>query len=181
MSKKIMLSLVGCIALSSFTSLGAISLEDAIKNVNFTGNLRYRYNTGIWDTWDGVDKGAQSSIQGQNARQTHRFRVQLATKADIGDGFKVFGQVQYNQDANGGHGVGNTTATDRTFYLRQAYLQYDLADYGTSFIWGKQELGTIWTDNMAGMAAKALYTGIDGLTLAAFAVDSFERDGDRAF
>ena len=181
MSKKIMLSLVGCMTLSSFTSLGAVSLEDAIKNVEFTGNLRYRYNTGIWDTWDGTDIGAQSSIKGQNSRQTHRFRVQLATKADIGDGFKVFGQVQYGQDANGGYGPGNTTVTNMPFNLRQAYLQYDLADYDTSFIWGKQDLNTIWTDNMAGMAAKALYTGIDGLTLTAFAVDSFERDGDRAF
>ncbi|TQR43072.1 hypothetical protein DMB95_00810 [Campylobacter sp. MIT 12-8780] len=178
MSKKIMLSLVGCMALSSFTSLGAISLEDAIKNVDFTGQLRYRYDTGAWD---GANRGAQSAVQGQNAKQTHRFRARIGAKADIGDGFKVFGQTEYGNDANGGYGAGNKAQTDSPFKLRQAYLQYDLADYGTSFIWGRQELGTIWTTDMVGMAAKALYTGIDGLTLAAFAVDSFDRDPDRAF
>ncbi|KGI51315.1 major outer membrane protein, partial [Campylobacter sp. MIT 97-5078] len=90
------------------------------KNVDFSGQLRYRYDTGAWD---GDVRGAQSSMQGEDARQTHRFRVQLATKADIGDGFKVFGQVQYGNDSNGGYGVGNTTATNATFNLRQAYLQ----------------------------------------------------------
>ncbi|NDJ26508.1 major outer membrane protein [Campylobacter sp. MIT 19-121] len=183
--KLVKLSLAAAIAAGSFSALNAVSLEDAIKNVDFTGQLRYRYDTGAWDSESGSsvsgDRNAQSSINGDNAKQTHKFRARLAAKADIGDGFKVFGQVQYGQDANGGYGAGNTTATGNTFNLRQAYLQYDLADYGTSFIWGKQELGTIWTDDMVGMAAKALYTGIDGLTLAAFAVDSFEEDGERAF
>ncbi|TQR43080.1 hypothetical protein DMB95_00850 [Campylobacter sp. MIT 12-8780] len=176
--KLVKLSLAAAIAAGSFSALNAVSLEDAIKNVDFTGQLRYRYDTAAWDEFD---RNAQSTMNGDNARQTHRFRARLAAKADIGDGFKVFGQVQYGQDNNGGYGAGNTTATGETFKLRQAYLQYDLADYGTSFIWGKQELGTIWTDDMVGMAAKALYTGIDGLTLAAFAVDSFEADGERAF
>lgn len=39
---------------------------------------------------------------------------------------------------------------------------------------GRQELGTIWTADLTGMAAKVFLTPADGLTVGVFAVDSFE-------
>ncbi|TKX28091.1 hypothetical protein CQA38_09005 [Campylobacter sp. MIT 12-5580] len=177
--KLVKLSLAAALAAGSFSALNAISLEDAIKNVDFSGQLRYRYDTG---RWDGSKNNAGISAQGNiGGQQDHKIRARLGAKADIGDGFKVFGQVQYGPDNNGGYGAGSTTATNRTFDLRQAYLQYDLADYATSFTWGKQEFTSIWTDDISSMSARATYTGIEGLTLTAFAVDSFELDSDRPF
>lgn len=43
---------------------------------------------------------------------------------------------------------------------------------------GRQELGTIWTADLTGMAAKVFLTPADGLTVGVFAVDSFEAYGD---
>ena len=43
-----------------------------------------------------------------------------------------------------------------------------------SVLFGKQQLGTIWTDDLTGIAAKVLITPTEGLTIAAFGVDSFE-------
>ena len=177
--KLIKLSLVVAVATASFSALNAISLEDAIKNVDFSGQLRYRYDTGSWDnSQNNSGISAQGNIGGH---QQHNIRARLGAKADIGDGFKVFGQVQYGPDNDGGYGAGNTTVTNKTFELRQAYLQYDLADYATSFTWGKQEFTSIWTDDISSMSARATYTGVEGLILTAFAMDSFERDSDRPF
>ncbi|TQR43077.1 hypothetical protein DMB95_00835 [Campylobacter sp. MIT 12-8780] len=174
MSKKITLSLAGFVALSSFASLNAVSLEDAIKNVDFTGTLRYRYDTFR-------EKGAAE----QTDSQLHKMRAQLGAAANIGDGLKVVGMLDYNYDGaadDGGYGAGSSTKTNQPFYLREAYLQYDAADYGTSIMLGRQSLNTIWTDNdidgSVGMVGKIINQSLEGVTLAAFAVDSVNNDGD---
>ncbi|TKX29305.1 hypothetical protein CQA38_04280 [Campylobacter sp. MIT 12-5580] len=174
MSKKITLSLAGFVALSSFASLNAISLEEAIKNVDFTGTLRYRYDTFR-------EKGAAE----QTDSQLHKMRAQLGAAANIGDGLKVVGMLDYNYDGaadDGGYGAGSSTKTNQPFYLREAYLQYDAADYGTSIMLGRQSLNTIWTDNdidgSVGMVGKIINQSLEGVTLAAFAVDSVNDDGD---
>lgn len=173
--KAIKLSLATALVASSFSALNAVSLEEAIKNVDFSGQLRYRNDTGNWDASKGEGPSAQGTI---NAKQNNSFRVKLNAKADIADNFKVFGQVQYNADKNGGYK--DPAVTGNSLNLRQAYLQYDYSD--VSVILGKQEFGgTVWTDDMVTMAAKLNYTGIAGLKLSAFAIDSFEDDSDRAF
>ncbi|EOI0718573.1 group 1 major outer membrane porin protein PorA, partial [Campylobacter jejuni] len=62
-------------------------------------------------------------------------------------------------------------------FVRQLYLTYTNEDVATSVIAGKQQLNTIWTDNgvdgLVGTGIKVVNNSIDGLTLAAFAVDSF--------
>ncbi|WP_148128711.1 major outer membrane protein, partial [Campylobacter jejuni] len=54
---------------------------------------------------------------------------------------------------------------------------YTNEDVATSVIAGKQQLNIIWTDNgidgLVGTGVKVVNNSIDGLTLAAFAVDSF--------
>ncbi|EON0347379.1 major outer membrane protein, partial [Campylobacter jejuni] len=62
-------------------------------------------------------------------------------------------------------------------FVRQLYLTYTNEDVATSVIAGKQQLNLIWTDNaidgLVGTGVKVVNNSIDGLTLAAFAVDSF--------
>ncbi len=180
--KVLKLSLVAALAAGSFSTLCAKPLEEAIKNVDFSGDLRYRYNNHS-GRYGAIYNGA-----GVAGTQNHEFRLRLGAKADIGDGFKVFGQVfsqtkdaGYDNTINSGSGAGGTR-TDGPLQLRQAYLQYDLSDYGLNFILGRQELGTIWTDDYVGTAAKAVYSPFEGTAIALFAVDSFEegQDGDQA-
>lgn len=138
--------------------------------------MRYRYEVGRWaDNAEGIN--GQSNI---TSKQDHRIRVRAGAKADIGSGFKVYGQLQYGNDKNGGYGPNSQAVTNGTFNLRQAYVQYD-SDFNAGFIAGRQQLNTIWTNNLVGFGAKGYYTGVEGLTLAAFAVDSFEKSGDRIF
>ena len=168
------LSLVAALAVGSFSALNAKPLEEAIKNVDFTGELRYRYED------NSENNGQIGDISSVSGKQDHRIRVRLGLKADVGDGFKIFGQAQYNNDKAAGYINSNTpdgrTPTNKPFNLRQAYLQYDLADYGFGLVLGRQELGTIWTSDFVGTAAKAIYSPADGISIAAFAVDSFEEN-----
>lgn len=160
------------------SALNAKGLDEAIKNVDVSGVLRYRYEAASW--------GKDASLNGNfgenrygilDSNAPHRFRAFVSTAIDAGDGFKVIGQLMYNDDTNGGwarDAQSALTTTKQAVVLKQAYLRYDLADIGISLLLGKQELGTIWTDDFTGIAAKVLINPTDGLSFAAFAVDSFE-------
>ena len=173
--KLVKLSLVAALAVGSMSVLEAKPLEEAIKNVDVSGMMRYRYDSVNW-------KNADLNAAGLSGSQLHHFRAFVTPKISVGDGFTFVGQVMYNNDTNGGW-QNEGTATKNPIVLKQAYLQYDLADAGVSVLLGKQSLGTIWTNDFVGTAAKVLVTPTDGLTIAAFAVDSFEGpsgDGDAA-
>lgn len=165
------------------SALSAKTLDEAIKNVDVSGALRYRYETASWGKDASLEKGTFGEYRYGvvDSSTPHRFRAFLTTKIDAGDGFKVVGQLMYNNDTNGGWArdteLGLTT-TKQAIVLKQAYLQYDLADMGVSLLLGKQELGTIWTDDFTGMAAKVLIAPTEGLTFTAFVVDSFEGSGE---
>ena len=193
--KLVKLSLVAALAVGSMSVLEAKPLEEAIKNVDVSGALRYRFDQATWGKTDYKSFGSKGYGIADN-NTPHRVRAFVTTAIDAGDGFKVVGQVMYNNDKNGGwqQGAFNTantakqadnglTTTKQEIVLKQAYLQYDLADAGVSVLFGRQQLGTIWTADFTGMAAKVLITPTDGLTIAAFGVDSFEGntgDGDAA-
>ena len=193
--KLVKLSLVAALAVGSFSVLEAKPLEEAIKNVDVSGALRYRFDQASWGK-DNTQNPLDTTYGIGDSNTPHRFRAFVTTKIDAGDGFKVVGQLMYNNDKNGGWQRGafnsaNTakqadnglTTTKQEIVLKQAYLQYDLADAGVSVLFGKQQLNTIWTADFTGMAAKVLITPTDGLTIAAFGVDSFEgsgADGDAA-
>ena len=191
--KLVKLSLVAALAAGSFSVLEAKPLEEAIKNVDVSGALRYRFDQASWGKKNPLGNNLSSGYGIGDSNTPHRFRAFVGTKLDVGDGFKVFGQLMYNNDKNGGWArttiddqqqaktEPGLTNTKQEIVLKQAYLQYDLADAGVSVLFGKQQLGTIWTADFTGMAAKVLVTPTDGLTIAAFGVDSFEGsagDGD---
>lgn len=179
--KLVKLSLVAALAAGSFSALSAKPLEEAIKNVEVSGALRYRFDS---VTWQGKANKAGRTIPSSyygisDNNNNHRFRAFTGIKLDAGDNFKVFGQIMYNNDKNAGYGSANLTQTKNPLVLKQAYLQYDAADAGLSVILGKQELGTIWTADFVGTAGKVLFTPVEGLTVAGFIVDSFEgNEGD---
>ena len=170
------------IALSAslISALNATPLDEAIKNVDVSGALRYRYEAASWGKHASLNNNFGENRYGILDNNTpHRFRAFVTTAIDAGDGFKLVGQLMYNNDTNGGWARGTDTAlttTKQAVVLKQAYLRYD-TDMGLSLLFGKQELGTIWTDDFTGIAAKVLINPTDGLSFAAFAVDSFEGSG----
>ncbi|HEH4180515.1 TPA: major outer membrane protein [Campylobacter jejuni] len=168
--KLVKLSLVAALAAGAFSAANATPLEEAIKDVDVSGVLRYRYDTGNFD------KNFVNNSNLNNNKQDHKYRAQVNFSAAIADNFKAFIQFDYNA-VDGGTGVDNKTNAEKGLFVRQLYLTYTNEDVATSVIAGKQQLNFIWTDNaidgLVGTGVKVVNNSIDGLTLAAFAVDSF--------
>ncbi|EMK0318559.1 major outer membrane protein [Campylobacter jejuni] len=169
--KLVKLSLVAALAAGAFSAANATPLEEAIKDVDVSGVLRYRYDTGNFDkNWGTPNSNLNDS------KQDHKYRAQVNFSAAIADNFKAFIQFDYNA-VDGGTGVDNKTNAEKGLFVRQLYLTYTNEDVATSVIAGKQQLNIIWTDNgvdgLVGTGIKVVNNSIDGLTLAAFAVDSF--------
>ncbi|EAI2728604.1 major outer membrane protein [Campylobacter jejuni] len=168
--KLVKLSLVAALAAGAFSAANATPLEEAIKDVDVSGVLRYRYDTGNFD------KNFLNNSNLNNSKQNHKYRAQVNFSAAIADNFKAFVQFDYNA-VDGGTGVNNATNAKKGLFVRQLYLTYTNEDVATSVIAGKQQLNIIWTDNgvdgLVGTGVKVVNNSIDGLTLAAFAVDSF--------
>ncbi|EOU3262537.1 group 1 major outer membrane porin protein PorA [Campylobacter jejuni] len=176
--KLVKLSLVAALAAGAFSAANATPLEEAIKDVDVSGVLRYRYDTGNFD------KNFVNNSNLNNSKQNHKYRAQVNFSAAIADNFKAFVQFDYNA-ADGGYGANGIKNDQKGLFVRQLYLTYTNEDVATSVIAGKQQLNTIWTDNgvdgLVGTGIKVVNNSIDGLTLAAFAVDSFmaeEQDAD---
>ncbi|HEF9310698.1 TPA: major outer membrane protein [Campylobacter coli] len=182
--KLVKLSLVAALAASAFSVANATPLEEAIKDIDVSGVLRYRYETS--NEWSDINGVAQNEGSGISGKQDHKYRAQLNFSGAIADNFKAFVQLDYNAK-DGGYGTNNGSITrlytaDNSSILnvRQLYLTYTDENVATSVILGKQQLNTIWTDNaidgLVGTGVKVVNNSIDGLTLAAFAVDSYNSD-----
>lgn len=182
--KLVKLSLVAALAAGAFSVANATPLEEAIKDIDVSGVLRYRYESGNIDSVDNKGLVNQSGLN--TSKQNHKYRAQVNFNAAIADNFKAFVQLDYNAK-DGGYGADSTSVTkgdSATLHVRQLYLTYTDEDFATSVIAGKQQLNTIWTDNgvdgLVGTGIKVLNNSFDGLTLAAFAVDSFNNNSKKA-
>ncbi|EHE5574520.1 group 2 major outer membrane porin protein PorA [Campylobacter jejuni] len=172
--KLVKLSLVAALAASAFSAANATPLEEAIKDIDVSGVLRYRYESS--NPWSNANFGS-----GISGKQDHKYRAQVNFSGAISDNFKAFVQFDYNSQ-DGGYGTDSISNTSDTLTVCQLYLTYTNEDVATSVIAGKQQLNTIWTDNgidsLVGTGVKVVNNSIDGLTLAAFAMDSFNEASD---
>ncbi|EAH8547112.1 group 2 major outer membrane porin protein PorA [Campylobacter jejuni] len=172
--KLVKLSLVAALAAGAFSAANATPLEEAIKDVDVSGVLRYRYDSS--NPWSNANFGS-----GISGKQDHKYRAQVNFSGAISDNFKAFVQFDYNSQ-DGGYGTDSISNTSDTLTVSQLYLTYTNEDVATSVIAGKQQLNTIWTDNgvdgLVGTGIKVVNNSIDGLTLAAFAMDSFNEASD---
>lgn len=183
--KLVKLSLVAALAAGAFSAANAVSLEEAIKDVDVSGMFRYRFQSDRRTVGDLIqDRGYNSSKNNE-----HKFKSQLNFKAALDDNFKAFVQFQYNstdngfgqnKDLQGNVTKRSSTDTHSTFAVQQAYLEYTNEAYATSVMLGKMEVNSIWTDDAVGTGAKVINNSIDGLTFAGFWFDAFnwEDDGD---
>ncbi|MBX1737173.1 major outer membrane protein [Campylobacter jejuni] len=167
--KLVKLSLVAALAAGAFSAANATPLEEAIKDIDVSGVLRYRYENS--NPWSNDNFGT-----GISGKQDHKYRAQVNFSGAIADNFKAFVQFDYDSQ-DGGYGADSISNTSDTLSVRQLYLTYTNEDVATSVIAGKQQLNLIWTDNaidgLVGTGIKVVNNSIDGLTLAAFAMDSF--------
>ncbi len=172
--KLVKLSLVAALAAGAFSVANATPLEEAIKDIDVSGVLRYRYESGRF----GKDVDLRNGNLDES-KQNHQYRAQVNFSGAIADNFKAFVQLDYNAK-DGGYGADSVSNTKTSLNVRQLYLTYTDENVATSVILGKQQLNTIWTDNaidgLVGTGIKVVNNSIDGLTLAAFAIDSVNTD-----
>lgn len=177
--KLVKLSLVAAMAAGAFSVANATPVDEVIKDIDVSGVLRYRYDSGSFSEFYPRD------LQGQiDGRQNHNFRAQVNFQGAIADSFKAFVQFNYNSTDGGfgGNNVANVADTSTSPTVRQLYLTYTNDAAATSVIMGRQQLNTIWTDNgidgLVGTGIKVVNNSFDGLTMAAFAIDSVNADTD---
>ncbi|HEC1752461.1 TPA: major outer membrane protein, partial [Campylobacter lari] len=186
--KLVKLSLVAALAAGAFSAANAVSLEEAIKDVDVSGMMRYRFQSDRMDVGNNAKTAVPVEDEKQNGYNSsknneHKFKAQLNFKAALDDNFKAFVQFQYDATdygfGSGKNGEQGTTTKD-TFNVNQAYLEYTNEAYATSVTFGKMETASIWDDDAVGTGAKVLNNSIEGLTFAGYWFDAlnWQDDGD---
>ncbi|EPE7070307.1 major outer membrane protein, partial [Campylobacter upsaliensis] len=144
--KLVKLSLVAALAAGAFSVANATPLEEAIKDIDVSGVLRYRYRAGNIDGVDNkglVDQNGNPQDGLITDKQMHQYRAQINFNAAIADNFKAFVQLDYSAK-DGDYGVDTMTnpinEDKGALHVRQLYLTYTNEDFATSVIAGKQQL-----------------------------------------
>ena len=158
------ISLAALVALGAFSTLNATPLEEAIKDVDFSGFARYRYTGNKFKVNDAKDTKAN-----------HNFRFVGTFKAALDDNF--FGVLGLRYAANDGSGHNtDTTNTTSSFGVREFYLGYNVGN--TTITAGKQFTKTYFDDDLIGTGLRVQNTDISGLTLVGVAFDALDIDGE---
>ena len=172
------------ISLAASLALGALStasfaqpLEEAIKGVDVSGYLRYRYTDDRYDNGNG-------DVSSSSAK--HQWRAEADFKTPTINNVSLDLGILYrndNQNVNhgnvGGLGSGLGAGQDSDFGVSQFYMAITPDSTATTILLGKQKLGTPVTnpgDGDRGTGILALNSDIPGLTLAAGAFDSWAID-----
>lgn len=190
------MSLAAVVALGALSSVAsATPLEEAIKDVDVSGFGRYRYDS---TNTENTTKNATTNVETKtkNSDAFHRFTLDANFKAALDDNFFSVVGVRYDaRDISGDHrnvNVGSNVngfrqgvnsgshgwggSNGESFSVRQYYVGYQVD--ALTLLAGRQPLGTYFTDDMLGTGIKAVYSGVDGMTFAALAMDDLEDDGD---
>ena len=176
--KLVKLSLAAIVAAGALSSVAsAASFEEAVKNVDVSGYVRYRF-----------DSANTKTTATSTTNNYHRFTSDINFKSALDDNF--FGVIGFRYDSRDASGERVNAATQvgtvnqgnnadnygQTFNVRQLYLGYKAGN--TTITAGRQVLGTFFTDDMVGTGLKVLNSDIIGLTLAGIAFDNLQDDGD---
>ncbi|WP_301006269.1 major outer membrane protein [Helicobacter sp. UBA3407] len=197
--KFLKLSLAASVALGAFSTASfAQPLEDAIKGIDVSGYLRYRYNDDRYDA-NGFNK---DSVENSNA--THRWKAVADFKAPVADNVAFNFGILYNnesQNVNHGNGVeldpdnqpgvitpsisnGEGSGKDGSFGVSTFNAVITPDSTATTVIIGKQRLATPVTnagDDDRGTGILALNSDLEGFTFAAGAFDSWSIDDLAAY
>ncbi|WP_299548583.1 major outer membrane protein [uncultured Helicobacter sp.] len=176
--KFLKLSLAASVALGAFSTASfAQPLEEAIKGVDVSGYLRYRYNDDRYDNGNG-------DVSNSNA--THRWRAQADFKTPVVNSVAMNLGILYNnekQNVNHGNtapgtGTGLGSGKDGDFGVSTFYATITPDVTATTVMIGKQRLATPITDAGDDRATGilALNSDITGLTLVGGAFDSWSLD-----
>lgn len=187
--KFLKLSLAASVALGALSTASfAQPLEEAIKGIDVSGYLRYRYNDDRYDNGNGNVNGSSANHQW---RAVADFKTPVVNNIALNFGVWYDNQnnVNHGKGVNGqGEAQGSGTAaipfagaglgsgSDGEFGVREFYATITPDSTATTIKIGKQLLNTPVTnayDGDRGTGILALNSDIPNLTLAAAAFDSW--------
>lgn len=178
--KFLKLSLAASVALGAFSTASfAQPLEDAIKGIDVSGYLRYRYNSDYYENRNFAKK------DGGDDTNTHRWKAVADFKAPVADNVAFNLGILYNNESNnvqgvyGGLGSGLGSGKDGSFGVSTFNAVITPDNTATTVIIGKQRLATPVTnagDDDRGTGILALNSDLEGFTFAAGAFDSWSID-----
>lgn len=145
MKKIAKLSLVAAVAVAGFSTANAQPLEEAIKNVEVSGSVVYRYNDYNNDSKDTVSAGEGSTT-------TNNYKVALNLSSKVNEDVKFNSRFVVGQPSNTGTGDAGFASLDTNdngdqnvgVELTNAYFGYT-GIANTTVNVGKQGLTTPWT------------------------------------
>eukprot|EP01029_Cantina_marsupialis_P014013 TRINITY_DN3101_c0_g1_i1.p1 TRINITY_DN3101_c0_g1~~TRINITY_DN3101_c0_g1_i1.p1 ORF type:complete len:399 (-),score=129.27 TRINITY_DN3101_c0_g1_i1:247-1443(-) len=152
MTKFAKMSLVAAVAVAGFTTTSsAKALEEAIKNVDVSGTVAYRYN----------DYEDQAGDANNSATNNYKIAVNLSSKVndDITANTRfIFGSMN-SAASNASLGTSNTGDTNVTAQLSEVNFTYTGVE-GLSVTAGKQAIATPWTVARDAMGNETTGTGV---------------------
>ncbi|WP_300906270.1 major outer membrane protein, partial [Helicobacter rodentium] len=191
--KFLKLSLAASVALGAFSTASfAQPLEEAIRGIDVSGYLRYRYNDDRYDN-QGFAKDAKGGMA------THRWKAVADFKTPVVNNIGLNFGILYNNesnnvnhgngtyptnvtnvsDSNRGTGKGLGSGKDGSFGVSTFYATIAPDSTATTILIGKQRLATPVTnagDDDRGTGILALNSDLEGFTFAAGAFDSWSID-----
>ncbi|MGP2656280.1 major outer membrane protein [Malaciobacter sp. WC5094] len=139
MKKIAKLSLVAAVAVAGLsTSSSAASLEEAIKGVDISGQVRYRME----------DKKV---VNGTDTAEDQDVNIDVKVKVPVTDNVTFVANANYDDDTQ----EGGTTASDSSGTLDQYYFQY--SDGAVTALLGTQDIPGRLTDSEEASGLVALY------------------------
>ncbi|WP_026944629.1 major outer membrane protein [Helicobacter rodentium] len=184
--KFLKLSLAASVALGAFSTASfAQPLEEAIRGIDVSGYLRYRYND---DRYSDAEFH-KNEVDGPKSKSkaTHRWKAVADFKTPVVNNIGLNFGILYNNESNNvnhgnnypGTGDGLGSGKDGSFGVSTFYATIAPDSTATTILIGKQRLATPVTnagDDDRGTGILALNSDITGLTLAAGAFDSWSID-----
>lgn len=175
--KFLKLSLAASVALGAFSTASfAQPLEEAIRGIDVSGYLRYRYNSDYYK-----NQGFGNTSGDTN---NHRWKAVADFKTPVVNNIGLNFGILYNNESNNVHGTGGTSGglgsgKDGSFGVSTFYATIAPDSTATTILIGKQRLATPVTnagDDDRGTGILALNSDLEGFTFAAGAFDSWSID-----
>ncbi len=153
MKKIAKLSLVAAIAVAGFTSANAQSLEEAIKNVDVTGSVVYRYN----DYNNEVPAGAET--------QTNNYKVALNLSSKVNEDVKFNSRFLVASGTGDFGSLNYADGADSNLDVTLSHANFGYTGIqNTTVTVGKQGLTTPWTVALDSDGNEQTGTGILALS-----------------
>jgi len=140
--KMIKMSLVAAVAVAGLSSnVAAKPLEEAIKNVDISGSIVYRYNDYSYD-----DRKNSDDEQGDDSDTTNFYKVATTLKAKVNDYVTATVRVIASNNADGSlTGLNAENEGDSNLDIKLSHANFTITTDAVTAIVGKQGLTTPWT------------------------------------